>query len=102
MDMEVRRDFVAGGADLIGMRGREHRREPGFRRLVLEPVEPHVGAGFEDFGVDRVSEIFDVEDALVVDGHERLSVCKIETSGRGGAIHSALMPAALMIGPHLS
>jgi hypothetical protein len=63
------------------MRCREHRREPGFRSFVLEPVESHVRAGFEDFGVDRVGEIFDVEDALVVDGHERLSVWQIDEPG---------------------
>src|SRR5207245_5520496 len=39
--------------------------------FVLQPVEPHIGARFEDHLIDRVREIFDVEHALVVDGHSK-------------------------------
>ena len=37
--------------------------------IILEPVKPHVRTVLEDFDIDVVGEIFDVEDALVVDGH---------------------------------
>ncbi len=69
MDVKMRSKFVARGADLIGMGRGQNRREDVVRALVLEPVEPHIGPCAKDVGVDRVREIFDVEYALVVDGH---------------------------------
>ena len=69
IDMEMSCDFVARRADLIGMRRRQDRRCDRIGTVVLQPVEPHVGAGFEDIGIDLMGEIFDVEHALVVDGH---------------------------------
>ena len=67
--MKMPRQFVARRADLVGMRRRQDRREDIRRALVLEPVEPHVGPRLQDLGIDVVGEIFDVKDALVVDGH---------------------------------
>ena len=69
MDMEVLRQLVARGADLIGMRRGQDRRGDVIGAFVFEPVEPHVGRRAEDVGIDLVGEIFDVEHALAVDGH---------------------------------
>ena len=69
IDMEMFCDFVARRADLIGMRRRQNWRCDRIGTVVLQPVEPHVGAAFEDIDVDLVGEVFDVEHALVVDGH---------------------------------
>ena len=43
MDMEVLRQFVARGADLVGMRRGQDRRGDVIGAFVLQPVEPHVG-----------------------------------------------------------
>jgi hypothetical protein len=51
------------------MRGGEDWSCEIVRAVVLEPVETDVAAHGQNFRVDRVSEIFDVEDALGVDGH---------------------------------
>src|SRR5262249_5950611 len=56
-------------ADLIGMRARQDGRERLFPALVLETVEPDIAPRLEDVDVDRMGQIFDVEDALGVDGH---------------------------------
>ena len=69
IDMEMRRDLVARRADLIGMRRRQDWRCDRIGTFVLQPVEPHVGTRFEDIDIDLMGEIFDVEHALVVDGH---------------------------------
>ena len=69
IDMEMRRQFVARRADLVGMRRGQDRRRDLVGAFVLEPVEPHIGPRLEDVGIDRMGEIFDVEHALVVDGH---------------------------------
>ena len=71
VDVEMRREFVPRRTDLIDMRGRQDRRVGVLRAFVLEPVEPHVGARLQDVDVDRVRQIFDVEDALAVHGHYR-------------------------------
>ena len=69
MDVKVRRELIARRPDLIGVRGGKDRRRNVLGALVFEPVEPHVGPRLEDVGIDLVGEIFDVEHALVVDGH---------------------------------
>ena len=69
IDMEMPGDLVARRADLIGMRRRQYRCRDRIRTIVLQPVEPHVGAAFQDIDIDLVGEIFDIEHALVVDGH---------------------------------
>ena len=61
--------FIARRADLIGMRRGQDRRRDLIGAFVLEPVEPHVGPRPQDVGIDLVRQIFDVEHALVVDGH---------------------------------
>ena len=67
--MEMGREFIPRGADLVDMRRGQDRCRDLIRTLVLEPVEPHIGARLQDVGIDLMGEIFDVEDALVVDGH---------------------------------
>ena len=86
IDMEMLCDLVARRADLIGMRRRQDRRCDRIRTVVLQPVEPHVGTRFEDIDIDLIGEIFDIEDALVVDGHFpwQLSV-RESRAGRGWA-----------------
>src|SRR5262249_15606208 len=69
VDMEMRREFVACGTDLIDVCSRKDRRESVLRAFILQSIEPHVGTRFEDVGVDRVGEILDVENAFGVDGH---------------------------------
>jgi hypothetical protein len=69
VDMKMPRQLVARSTDLVGVRRRKDRGEDLSRALVLEPVEAHVGPALQDFGIDVVGEIFDVEDALVVDRH---------------------------------
>ena len=69
VDMKVPRQLVACRANLVGVRRRQDRREHIRRAFILEPIEPHVGAAFHDLGIDVVGEVFDVEHALVVDGH---------------------------------
>ncbi len=67
--MEMPRQLIACRADLVGVGVGQNGRKDLGRALVLEPVEPHVGPILEDFNVDIVGEIFDVEDALVVNRH---------------------------------
>ena len=67
----MRREFVPRRTDLVGVRVAKDRREDIFRTFILEPVEPHVGPRLEKIGIDLVGEIFDVEHAIVVDGHRR-------------------------------
>ena len=63
------REFVARGADLIGVRRGQDRREDRFGGFVLEPVEPHIGPRRQHLGINRMRQIFDVEHALVIHGH---------------------------------
>ena len=71
VDMEMSGEFVARRTDLIGMcRGQDGCRDF-IGTFILEPVEPNVGPRLQNLGVDRVRQIFDVEHALVVDGHFR-------------------------------
>src|ERR1700736_1834555 len=63
------RQLIARGADLVGMRRGQNRRRYFLGALVLERVEPHVGPRPQNVGIDLVGEVFDVEHALVVDGH---------------------------------
>ena len=67
--MEMPRDLVARRSDLIGMRRGQDRRCDRIGTIILQPVEPHVGTRFQDFDIDLIGEIFDIEHALVVDGH---------------------------------
>src|SRR5215475_6250871 len=69
MDMKMRRKLVTRGADLIGVRLFDDRREDILRTFVLETIKPDVCPGFQNIDVDRVGEIFDIEDTLVVDSH---------------------------------
>ena len=69
IDMEMFRQFIARGPDLIGVRGRQNRRRYLIKAFILEPVEAHIGPRPEHVGIDLVREIFDVEHALVVDRH---------------------------------
>src|SRR5215211_6128560 len=69
IDVKMASEFVARGADLIGMRRGKNGRGNFIGTFILEPVKPHVGPAFEDFNIDVVGEILDVEDALVVDRH---------------------------------
>ena len=70
IDVEMRGEFVAGGADLVDMGGAEDRRVKVFGGLVLDAIEPDVGPRLQDVDIDRIGQIFDVEDALAVDGHQ--------------------------------
>src|SRR5260370_15706308 len=69
--MKMACEFIARGADLIGMRCGEDRRRNFLGAFVFEPVEPHIGPCPQDVGIDLVRQIFDVEHALVVYGHSR-------------------------------
>ena len=49
IDVEVPCQFVARGADLIGMRSGKNRRRDVFRTFILEPVEPDVGRALSGY-----------------------------------------------------
>ena len=70
IDMEMRGQFVTGGADLVDMSRFDDRREIFLRALVLDAIEPDIGPRLQNVDIDRVGQIFDVEDALAVDGHQ--------------------------------
>jgi len=63
--------LIARGADLIGVRRCENRRGDVLGAVVLETIEAHIGPCLQHLGINLVGQIFDVEYALVVDGHYR-------------------------------
>ena len=69
IDVKMACELIARRADLIGVRRRQDRRRDFVRALVLKPVEPHIRPGAQDVGINLVREVFDVEHALIVDGH---------------------------------
>ena len=69
VDVKMFRQFVARRTDLIGVRRTQDRRGNFLGAIILEPIQPHIGAGLENVGIDLVGQIFDVENTLVVDGH---------------------------------
>ena len=68
--MEMRSKLVAGGADLVNMRRVQDRGVEIFGALVLDAIEPDVGPRLQDVDIDRIGQVFDVEDALAIDGHQ--------------------------------
>ena len=79
IDMEMRRQLVAGSADLVDMGRTQDRGVKVLGALVLDAVEPDVGPRLQDVDVDRVGQVFDVEDALAVDRHQDPSGSLMET-----------------------
>src|SRR6266576_4170288 len=63
--------FVARRADLIGMRARKNWRRIIVGTVVLELVEPDVGALLQDLGENAVGGTIDKEHTLGAIGHMR-------------------------------
>ena len=78
IDMEMPRKLIARRTDLVSVRGGQDRRGDFLRTFVLQSIEPHIRPRSQNFRIDLVCQILDVEHALVVDGHYRgLSVREI-------------------------
>ena len=67
--VEVWSDLLAGSADLVNMRGGQHRRHDILRALILQPVQLHVGPLPQDLRIERRGKVFHVEYAFRVRCH---------------------------------
>src|SRR6516162_8732338 len=71
------------------MRRGKNRREKILGAFVLNAIEPDIAPRPQDVDIDGMGEIFDVEDALVVDGHRSAF----------GSARKAAGPAPLALSP---
>jgi hypothetical protein len=67
--MVLRVKLVPRGADLIGMGSLQHGRGCPVRAVVVEALQLHIGPLAQNLGKDAVGQVFDVENALGIDGH---------------------------------